>query len=794
MDDSRLAQPLRNGLLVFLGWCAWVLGMDRILFLIAGQISGFEPSALSAPVMLLGAGIASVAALAIVVGRARFGWTPDRRAIAYQLLALMAASVYLMRIGMLASIAGAATALGLAVRWAVLSRRSAAAQAAHGQALLLMPAAAFGADVARYVLDWRGVDTAGYCLAALVGLGATAAAWRVLTRLPADWSVPAPKKPVSSAALLAMVIALCWVSVPAEFVADSAGRNGRGHVPSSGPRFAPSLSLATVGGVTRTVQGRVTPERSLHTIGLDFNVARPRCEVALYGVAKEADEGASVECSVYIQPEGEPQKLVASVPLALSATQWHSVVFDAEDYQNKKCRVTIGATGAEGLQYSVIFSIATYRARPEGAHNLLLISLGGLRADHLGSYGYSVPTSPIIDRVAAEGVRFERCNSQAPWALPSLFSMMSGEAPSVLWADQPLMDGQRRYVGNAPMLATILKSAAYHTVAVTEGGPARAEGGLAQGFDSYADVSPQRLEATTQYALTWLKDHATDWFFMFVQSHETNPPYRTGPFTPDGPGTRSRVIAGYDSSIAHMDLAVGSLMGELERQGVLDDTLVIITSAHGQDFRALGGTDAVWPGDVGVFGNSLRQSVLHVPLIMRAPRLLPAGMSVPEPVAAADVQPTALRLLDIPTPQAPAGRPGVDLTPIMRSGGVRSGERAIFSEAISWGPEQKAIMKGNYKLIVTPVSWDRLGEAERAVRSPSKMSARKLAVAFATERVSLFDLSVDPAEQRNISQAHPEIVAEYMKLLQDTLARNETLRQKNKPHVVGSGQTDQAAR
>ena len=265
--------------------------------------------------------------------------------------------------------------------------------------------------------------------------------------------------------------------------------------------------------------------------------------------------------------------------------------------------------------------------RPGTSAAFLLAGALGLRADHLGCYGYAVPTSPATDRVAAEGVRFERCTAQAPWTSPSLFSMMSGEFPSVLWADQPVAERARRFVDKAPTLATVLRSAACRTAAITEGGAAGPPSGLYQGFQSYCVVSPPRVETTCREALAWLREHAGDRFFLFVQTREPCPPYREGPFTAEAPGPLARAMAGYDSSIAHADALVGSLMDALRQLGIADRTLVVITSAHGQDFSMISEKPGVLGTDVGIFGHSLRQSVLHVPLIMRAPGLAPAGRS-----------------------------------------------------------------------------------------------------------------------------------------------------------------------
>ena len=567
--------------------------------------------------------------------------------------------------------------------------------------------------------------------------------------------------------------------------ADLGCRRQPGGAPGRPVTVGPGF--ATAKGVTRHVQGALTPERSVHTTGVYLNVSRPRCEVALLGLGADRGSASTVSCAVYVQPEGEEQERLTQADVQVPADEWRRFVFDLASYERKKCLITITSAAPPDAAYRVLVSVAIYQARSENAHNVLLVSLDGLRADHLGCYGYSVPTSPTLDRLAREGVRFARCNSQAPWNFPALFSMMGADFPSVLWAEQPIGERARRYVADPLMLPAVLKSAAYYTGAITEGGPAGPEGGLHQGFDTYRVVTLPSIEETCRVACAWVQEHAEDRFFLFVQSYEVYRRPERGPFAPRGPGEQELAIAAYDSSILHADAVLGVLCAKLEALNLLDRTLLIVTSAHGWEFGPAAQKNEI-PGRLpGGFGQTLSQSLLHVPLIMRAPALAPPGRTIEYPAALMDVLPTVLGLLGFEAPKELPGRAGANLAALVRGDAATLEERAIFSEATCWGPERKAILAGRYKLVYTPTPWRTLPAAEKRMRTPAGLDPAQLDAAFDAGCIELYDLQTDPEEQHNLAVAAPETTGRCMALMEAVLERNTSLRQGYSSRVVGYG-------
>lgn len=180
--------------------------------------------------------------------------------------------------------------------------------------------------------------------------------------------------------------------------------------------------------------------------------------------------------------------------------------------------------------------------RGEGAQvterplSLVLVVLDTLRADHLGLYGYQRDTSPHLDAFARESFVFERAESAAPWTTPSLLSLVTSLYPEAHGARG--FPNPRRTSEDVVTLAEVLKRHGYSTAAFTEGGYAKGDFGLDQGFDSYPrnpgdDEShdshllfPSRLDGNLSRTLSWLREHQEEPFFLFFHTYEPHGPYR----------------------------------------------------------------------------------------------------------------------------------------------------------------------------------------------------------------------------------------------------------------------------
>lgn len=337
------------------------------------------------------------------------------------------------------------------------------------------------------------------------------------------------------------------------------------------------------------------------------------------------------------------------------------------------------------------------------APHVLLLVLDTVRSFNLSLYGYGRPTSPALDTFAAGGTTFDRAFATAPWTLPSHASMFTGRWPHELSADWlvPLDPA-------VPTLAEVLAREGYYTAGFSGNlNYVTREVGLGRGFVQFEDfvLSPglllrnsslvrvvsrnrtlrrfigeddalgRKSASDLNRSLGHFLDHrpADRPFFAFVNFYDAHRPYLPPPpydrmFVPPGTapdprlqrtakrGDADRVekttwaVNAYDGGLAWLDSQLGLLFADLARRGLLDSTLVIITSDHGEEF-----------GEHGLFdhGNSLYRQALQVPLVLRLPGAVPAGMRVAAPVSLRDLPRTVLALVD---PPAAGTFPGQSLT------------------------------------------------------------------------------------------------------------------------------------
>ncbi len=174
-------------------------------------------------------------------------------------------------------------------------------------------------------------------------------------------------------------------------------------------------------------------------------------------------------------------------------------------------------------------------ARETQPPNLLLIVVDTLRPDHLGCYGYPLPTSPHLDRLAEQGFLFERAQSTAPWTAPALVSLMTGMYPEAHQVER--FPDPPRLAEDVDTLAERLLARGYATAAYTGGGFAKGDFGLDQGFEHFERQAgdddsnasnllfPSRLAANVDKSLAWLREHRERPFFLFFHTYEPHLPY-----------------------------------------------------------------------------------------------------------------------------------------------------------------------------------------------------------------------------------------------------------------------------
>ncbi|MDP6932732.1 MAG: sulfatase, partial [Myxococcota bacterium] len=299
--------------------------------------------------------------------------------------------------------------------------------------------------------------------------------------------------------------------------------------------------------------------------------------------------------------------------------------------------------------------------------NVVLISIDTLRRDHLSLYGYDRETSPNLDALAARGITFERAVSASHWTAPAHASLLSGLHPDEHGLVQYPEPGALHE--DVPMLAERLVEAGYQTAAFVGGSYVSEKLGLGQGFE-YWHEERTRAERRFEQAADWLDSRdPTRPFFLFVHTYEVHEPYdppsphdqhwQTGDppeadvdlrgqisklynkgFRPTSEQLR-HLEALYDGEIRYTDAQLGLFLERLGVSGLDEETLVVVTSDHGEQFMDHGG----------LAHGALYGELIGVPLVLSHPVLDLWGVPRVEQVTPAiDLVPTLLDLLDIRLP------------------------------------------------------------------------------------------------------------------------------------------------
>jgi len=340
---------------------------------------------------------------------------------------------------------------------------------------------------------------------------------------------------------------------------------------------------------------------------------------------------------------------------------------------------------SKGIAISILATVLAvailFGAGPPGltSPNILLITIDTLRADHLSSYGYHLQTSPVIDGLASEGVRFDRAYSVIPLTGPSHFSIFTSRYPQEHGAriNGVAAPNETKWL----FLPQILQKLGYTNLAYVSAWPLTSHlTHLDRWFAIYDEDltrkyqvfnSSRYAEDVTPRAVSWLNQQsARRPFFMWVHYFDPHSPYSWKETfgSPKPSGNKSprmewrsssirQRIRNYDSEIGYTDHHVGQLLEAIDRNDLRESTLVVLTSDHGE---ALGEK-----GYVG-HGRRLYESILRVPLIMRFPHRVPKGKVIRENVSLLDVTPTVLGLVTRNTSEIEKSFAGLNLLPAHR--------------------------------------------------------------------------------------------------------------------------------
>lgn len=416
----------------------------------------------------------------------------------------------------------------------------------------------------------------------------------------------------------------------------------------------------------------------------------------------------------------------------------------------------IGTTVAAG-EPAMANGHGTHPPAPPGAPNVLLIVVDTLRADHLPGYGYRGGSTPNLDRFAEDAVRYDQAFANASWTRPSFASILTGRyarSHGVMGKADALPD-------DVVTLAEAMHGHGYATHGWVTNFNVNAHYNFQQGFESYRFLEPDNVLWADDSAIklslmqvvrrgyetitarlgivepgsvyqdasvvngelfSFLERAPTDrpWL-AFVGYMDPHDPYYPHPYDGTGyaraahqaPDVREaeHLRALYDGEITYWDEHFGRLIAELRRRGLYEDTMIIVTSDHGEEFAEHGG---FW------HGTTLYDEQIHVPLYVKLPGNERAGTHVNHWVQSIDLMPTILR------------RAGIDVPEGVQGGSLEEGSTRVYAEE------------------------SHEGNVLEAVRELRDFEELKLITANAgnprgLEPVELYRIADDRGEQRNVA-------------------------------------------
>jgi arylsulfatase len=390
--------------------------------------------------------------------------------------------------------------------------------------------------------------------------------------------------------------------------------------------------------------------------------------------------------------------------------------------------------------------------------NVIFLVVDTLRSDRLGIYGYHRDTSPVLDKLAAYGIVFKHVIAQSSWTKSSMASLWT--------ATNPTRSGVLRYNQTLPQEADfpaeIFKRGGFRTAGIWRNGWVAPNFGFGQGFDTYvkpvstpdrrriqrSSPSARKLKGTdndsTASAVEFLRNFGNERFFLYLHFMDLHQYV----FDDQAPDFGASYSDAYDKSLNWTDRVIGQFLYEVDELGLLPNTVVVISSDHGEAFQEHG-----FEGHA----RNLYREVAEVPLIIILPFVLDPGIVVDSLIANVDVWPTVLELVGLPPME---GVDGVSQLPlILEAGGAKSAPRTdglrrpIFAEIDRrWG---------NTKQPPDPL----VSVTDERMRMffPVKQPAD----------AELYDQVTDRLEQTNLAEERPEELATYRTLAEGYLAADE---------------------
>lgn len=378
------------------------------------------------------------------------------------------------------------------------------------------------------------------------------------------------------------------------------------------------------------------------------------------------------------------------------------------------------------LSLVVIFPTGCRRNAP--ASRIVLIVIDTLRPDHLPFYGYQKNTAPYLAALAGRGAVFENVYSPSSWTAPATASIFTSLYPfqhGVLTGILAGQDMKMEILGIPEGLRTlpeIMKDSGYRTYGAANNPNIGEEMGFSRGFDRFVQFSDGEDKEMFARLEEWAGElNEQKKYFLYIHFNDCHAPYlRRAPWFEKKGTPRENNLSAYDSEISHVDDKIRRLA---ERYGWNENTLIIVTADHGEEFREHGGIS---------HGRTLYAEVINIPMLFAFPDGRFAGTKVQAHVSSLDILPTLREYIG--GKRGPVEE-GMDLEPLLRGREKKAAERCLYSHLLF---QNRAGFKKLHRAAI-----DREWKHVFVEGGPRKSSRE------------LFHLKNDPGDRNNVLKDHP---------------------------------------